>query len=729
MAIVSKKIPSVDAFKIGADRNISRSKIFSSTFYYPHDYSIFPNVKTLYTNGYSGFLITNNTYSSTRPYINDSINFVVLANSSNLEKAYAVPQYGQNSFYNCSNLTEISSITSNTTSLAYAFYNCINFTNIPTIPNSVTNMAYSFGYCNKLLEIPTIPNSVTNLAYGFVNCTGLISIPNSKIPDSITNMAGTFFNCSNLTAGAISNNATNLYRTFANTNLRTLPTLNGLTNKNVNVVECFANCFQLSLTGEEILPNIDSLSSMFEYCSKIQKVPKIPECVTNLSYTFFECNITTPANIPFNVTNISDTYGNCTHLTKDIYIESPYIPDASSMVNYFVPNTYTKNIYIPYGNTKTQGAFNNRSSLCNYTLKENPNYVTGNGFYYYKPYKRLVKFVGTSTFNIPTSIVNSSTTYTVEWPEDYKAIKNDLVSNNTDITSADLTNYPYNTIYEDMFYRCKNLTTITNIPSTVTRIDNRAFAMCNFTSFTVPNSITNIGYDAFYLCNNLTNITLFNSITGNLYQAFAYCYGLTTIPIIPNSVTKLQDTFFMCGNLTTATTLPNSITSLSGVFEHCSNLVDVIIPNSVTSLSMTFAYCSNLPTVIIPNSVTDIYYTFQGCSRLTNMSIPDSVVNMQGTFSSCSNLVSVSAIGNNVINMYYTFYSCSNLTGDLYIYSNQITNARNCFTSTTLTKNVYIPFTYENGVNTETYNAFVNAGYDTSGTTNGVYLKDLNAFL
>ena len=52
-------------------------------------------------------------------------------------------------------------------------------------------------------------------------------------------------------------------------------------------------------------------------------------------------------------------------------------------------------------------------------------------------------------------------------------------------------------------------------------------------------------------------------------------------------------------------------------------------------------------------------------------------------------------------------------------------NARNCFNTTSLIKNVYIPFTYENGVNTATYNSFITAGYDEIGTTNGVYLMDI----
>ena len=40
--------------------------------------------------------------------------------------------------------------------------------------------------------------------------------------------------------------------------------------------------------------------------------------------------------------------------------------------------------------------------------------------------------------------------------------------------------------------------------------------------------------------------------------------------------------------------------------------------------------------------------------------------------------------------------------------------------------NVYMPIMYANGVNTNTYNSFVAAGYDANGTTNGVYIKDID---
>ena len=41
-------------------------------------------------------------------------------------------------------------------------------------------------------------------------------------------------------------------------------------------------------------------------------------------------------------------------------------------------------------------------------------------------------------------------------------------------------------------------------------------------------------------------------------------------------------------------------------------------------------------------------------------------------------------------------------------------------------KNVYIPFMYQNGEYTETYNSFINAGYNTVSRRYGVLLKDYN---
>jgi hypothetical protein len=82
----------------------------------------------------------------------------------------------------------------------------------------------------------------------------------------------------------------------------------------------------------------------------------------------------------------------------------------------------------------------------------------------------------------------------------------------------------------------------------------------------------------------------------------------------------------------------------------------------------------------------------------------------------------------NVSNVNYCFDNCINLTGDIIIGSVQITDATDCFNNTSLPKNVYIPFTYQNGDNTLTYNSFINAGYgtDPSNRVNGVCLFDVD---
>ena len=73
--------------------------------------------------------------------------------------------------------------------------------------------------------------------------------------------------------------------------------------------------------------------------------------------------------------------------------------------------------------------------------------------------------------------------------------------------------------------------------------------------------------------------------------------------------------------------------------------------------------------------------------------------------------------------MYWAFYNSKNITGDIYIYSTAVYNCSGCF-SGDLAKTVHIPFTHPNGVNTSTYNSFINL-YGSG--QNGVTLVDLNS--
>ncbi len=147
---------------------------------------------------------------------------------------------------------------------------------------------------------------------------------------------------------------------------------------------------------------------------------------------------------------------------------------------------------------------------------------------------------------------------------------------------------------------------------------------------------------------------------------------------------------------------------------------------TVTSLRNCFKETRFNRLVQIPSSVTSMAWTFSSCQNLNqNIQIPSSVTNMSGTFTSCTNLNQNIQIPNSVTDMYHTFTSCTNLSSRINILSQNIANAAGCFSSTSLPKDVYIPYTYDNGTYTKTYNSFNSAGY--FGGINGVTMHDLNS--
>lgn len=198
-------------------------------------------------------------------------------------------------------------------------------------------------------------------------------------------------------------------------------------------------------------------------------------------------------------------------------------------------------------------------------------------------------------------------------------------------------------------------------------------------------------------------------ITNNVYISNT-CYASTSIKSVNlHNISwvnnSMASAFFGCSYLTNVSGISNTITNADSAFSGCSYLTNApTIPNSVISMKSTYSYCYNL--VNVP-------------------SLPDNLVSIQSMFSYCNRIKNIPIIPESVTNMYNTFSNCTNLTGDIYIKSSNIINAMSCFNNTSLTKNVYIPFTYNNGINTSTYDSFITAGYKTDGSVNNVYLKDL----
>ena len=206
----------------------------------------------------------------------------------------------------------------------------------------------------------------------------------------------------------------------------------------------------------------------------------------------------------------------------------------------------------------------------------------------------------------------------------------------------------------DVFWNCMSLTKInvneynhkySSENGVLYNKDKNQLIKCpievDLTQIIIPDSVTEIQYDAFRYCKRLTSITIPNSVTDIGSYAFNGCNNLKKITI-PDSVTEIRDcTFSRCSRLEKIT-IPDSIISIgSDAFEYCRSLTEIIIPNSVTQIGYrAFKSCDNLAEIIIPNGVKEILPgTFEMCNGLVNITIPESVTEISSeAFRYCYNL-------------------------------------------------------------------------------------------
>ncbi len=222
---------------------------------------------------------------------------------------------------------------------------------------------------------------------------------------------------------------------------------------------------------------------------------------------------------------------------------------------------------------------------------------------------------------IPSSVTNGTSIYIVT------SIGNLAFFNCKGLTSVTIPN-SVTSIGSGGFANC-GLTSIT-IPNSVTSIGRGAFADCGLTSITIPNSVTSIIENPFYGCSGLASIIVEEGNT--VYDSRNNCNAIIRTSsneliagfkntTIPNSVTSIGwDAFYRCTGLTSIT-IPNSVTSIgSEAFSGCTGLTSITIPNSVTSIGdHAFYECSALNSVkVCSTSPIEIgEYTFTNRANAT----------------------------------------------------------------------------------------------------------------
>jgi hypothetical protein len=199
------------------------------------------------------------------------------------------------------------------------------------------------------------------------------------------------------------------------------------------------------------------------------------------------------------------------------------------------------------------------------------------------------------------------------------------------------------------FDNCTHLT-IKGLPSQLEKIESGAFKGCAaLESIIVPDSVKEIGKDAFVFCSNLTSLE---------------------VPFLGSDRAHSEKLSYLVGEPSTEGTLEKVLVREGAIAPECfsdfASLKEISIPAQCQEIpAKAFANCRALVSFVLPNTVTSIgAYAFDHCANLT--ALPLETLNKlqtigEGAFNGCASLneiklpASLMAIGDK------TFAECAAL--------------------------------------------------------------------
>ena len=419
-----------------------------------------------------------------------------------------VVSLGDNAFYLCYNLKTVTIPDSVTSLGSKAFANCTALTTV-NLPSSVTSIGdNAFLKCSSLTEI-TLPDSLENLGEAaFMQCSALTSI---SIPETVTEIKASTFNlCSLLATVTLHDGITSIgNNAFCECNSLDLDKLpSSLTSigagafrstKTSSVVvpdglttisdTAFYGCYNLSSLD---LNNVTSIGkNAFQGCTKLTSL-NIPAFLSSIEYNSFAGNkieqITVSGNTKFKVENgcLLNYAGTQLLMVPGGRTDELVIPSSVTSIREYAFSGCTKNLSVTIPSSVT--------TLATYTFSGAACSVT-----------------------IPSSV----TIFTVKKDGGSYVASPFTGFSGTVVLSGDRTTIPAAAFYDS---DVKSVT----MPDTVTEIGSNAFSKCSsLKEINLSTALTTISQYAFYQCSALNNVTIPISIVQIGTKAFYRCTSLT----------------------------------------------------------------------------------------------------------------------------------------------------------------------------------------------------------
>lgn len=377
----------------------------------------------------------------------------------------------------------------------------------------------------------------------------------------------------------------------------------------------------------------------FRHCQNLERIT-LPSALQTLSNgTFYGCAALSEVTFPASLKTIEKSaFGYCRNLSEVklpaslTTIQSYVFNGCSALKTVFYDGSLAQWNHITANNDADNDA---DKDVLGYSC---PSLVTGDYTaqfisvkddpFAYPPPKTvtITKYTGTESTVILPSTISS-------WP--VTKIGEDALKDNTTITSVTIPD-SVTEIGSNAFAGCTNLTSVNyagdwsnlTIQSGNPAVQDAANEQLFDFKFTPDNTaviVTNYKYNG-----AAADVTIPSRYKGKPVTTIghaAFFNSAVTSVTIPDSVTSISDDAFVnCPQLTNIS-IPNSVTYIGfSAFNSCTSLKSITLPSSLSTISiLCFCNCGNLETIRIPVSVTSIgNNAFADCPSLMTVTYPGS---------------------------------------------------------------------------------------------------------